>query len=278
MRHILTFCIRVVLPGLLLSYPLASSAVTWPVVTSVSVVNCEKGFQGPCSIYGLEGTAALLQIGSPVIDRPRATAARFYGIHCDAGDIKTGFSGCRWDTNSHGPSATCKFATPEGVGWELTAACSIPASWQWGLHSGANVGGECSVFGVGPSAGTVTSVTTPSGILDALTVANRGSRDCVKATEPSIPCHIGPLGELDHGEQATSTESTVSVHATVECGPEPSIDFVGGPVVELGSGVRTHLSAIMSSPGTLRVESRMTATNAGPGRYSTTRILVISPN
>lgn len=262
--------------AILLSYPLTSSALLWPRVTSVEVYNCKPNEHGSCGIADMRGTAEYVDWVRPTIDRPGVTGpASFYGIHCYGGNKTSGFNNCMWFKNSHGPSASCEFVYANSRHWDLRSGCTVPATWQWEGHSGADIGGECSLFGITTG---MSLLYTPTGAYDATSVANTGSAQCVKPSDPVIPCHIGAVRELNHGEQPINATHTVSVEATLECGPAPEIDVVGGPAIELGTGLRSHLSATISSPGTLRVESRLSASDATPGHYSTTRILVISPN
>jgi len=110
------------------------------------------------------------------------------------------------------------------------------------------------------------SLSTPWSLLDPMTVANSGSTFCVKATDPVVPCSVGPLAELNHGEVGPNSVHTVSKTATVSCGGRPKLQVVGGTTVDLSAGVSSQLTAEMISPTTLRVESRLTNRGGVPGR------------
>lgn len=278
---------RIVLPSVLTTLlfsgliPNISKAVQIPVVTEYRVTNCRPNASGPCGRADFIGSAALLDIGAPASPRePRWSVGRFYGIHCRSGNKRDGFKDCSWEAQTHGPDQKCAFVTRDGSDWELQPSCSVPPpSWSWNGHDGADVGGECAVFGASYGSGRIyTPINTPWGDLDPSQVANSGSAHCVKADDPVIPCMLGQIAEMDHGEQWGSGGHTVVADVPVDCGSKPVIEIVNGPELVLGAGVSTQISAVMVSQGVLRVESRLTTALATPGSYSGSKILVISPN
>lgn len=277
---------RIVLPSVLTTLlfsgliPNISEAVQIPMVTEYRVTNCRANPSGPCGIADFVGTAALIDIGEPPQRRLAWTRGRFYGIHCKSGSKRWGFQNCTWEPNSHGPSHQCAFVNKWGHDWELQPGCKVPpASWSWNGHNGADVGGECAVFGAEDPVGPIyRPLNTPWGNLDPTQVANSGSAHCVKADDPVIPCMVGQIAEMDHGEQWGSGSHTVVADVPVDCGSKPVIEIVNGPELVLGAGVSTQISAVMVSQGVIRVESRLTTALATPGSYSGSKILVISPN
>lgn len=263
----------------LLFFPTVANALLWPVVTSVRVVDCAASASGMCAQYDVEGTAAVLDMGADSRGRNPAYTypPRWYGVHCAKGDKLHGYQGCGWSLESHGPSSSpnCNWAQNTGkYSWELDARCTTPANWRWGRHSGADAGGECAVFGYWVNGDTVE---TPWAILNPTAVANSGSAWCVKPSAPNIPCEVGTLVDLDHGTLGTDTVHTVKQTATVSCGGRPSIEIVGGTAIDLAEGVSAQLSAVMTTPTTLSVESRLTTRGGTPGRYSSSKIVVVSP-
>lgn len=262
----------------LLAYALLprAHATLWPVVTEVRILDC-KPFNGhPCGSYALSGTAAILEQGTlPPTRHAYMAAPGWYGVHCDKGDKDNGFSICGWNYQNHGPTYArfCVWADTWSGTWDLSPSCTTPATWAWSRHSGAAPGGECSVFGV-RRAGLLI---TPWGELDPTQVANSGSAHCVKPGLPTIPCMVGTPGDLDHGSIDTNTVHTTSQDVVVSCGERPTIQVVGGPNVELSPGVTSQIHAGMTSPTTLRVESRLTNTGGTPGRYSVSKIIVVAP-
>lgn len=259
--------------------PVASIAVQVPTVTEFKVINCHPNNYGPCGESDFQGTSALVEVWKPAAPRDVSqNVGRFYGIHCGAGNKTSGFRDCRWEADSHGPRMFCRFVREYSDDWELRPECNMPpATWSWSGHAGADVGGECAVFGTGSNF-VRGPLNTPWGMLDPKQVANSGSAHCVKAADPIIPCLIGQIAAMDHGEQMGSGKHTITADIPVDCGTKPVIDIVNGPDLVLGPGVNTQISAAMVSQGVLRVESRLTTSLATPGSYSGSKILVLSPN
>ncbi len=278
MRRSLVLITLLSLAVTLISVCRSVAAEPWPVVTSIETTNCKPGNAGPCSEYYFQGTAALLDLGGFQVPRTSTyPKAHFYGLHCDHGNKVSGYRGCGWQAGTHGPVLQCAFVDKDANDWALEPGCTPPASFSWGPHKGADVGAECAVFGTRQTV-MEKAIQTPWGLLDADTVANSGSSQCVKAQDPTLPCDIGIIDELAHGEQGVTGTHTVTVSAHVDCGVKPDIELVGGPEVVLGDGVRTTISAVMTSPNVLRVESRLSTTLATPGSYSSSKILVVSAN
>ncbi len=262
--------------GLYLLHPTAAHAILWPVVTSVNVINCQPSESGECGDYTLTGSAAMLELGEPVQPPPGKGAKNsWYGVHCDRGTLETGFKGCYFLRSSHGPSAPdhCPWASGPALSWEISPTCYIPSAWGDLGHTGADVGGECALFGVLVG----DALKTPWLITNAESLANSGSAHCVKPIDPIRPCTVGPIAELSHGAVGPNTVDTVDTTVTVSCGGQPSIEVVGGTHVDIAAGVSSQISADMTSPTTLRVESRLTTRGGTPGRYSTSKIVVVSP-
>lgn len=259
----------------------AANAVLWPFVTEIQAVDCKRNKNYECGIYRLKGRAEYLEIGRPPGLRPNGRNAEWWGIHCGTGSRATGepYSGCSFEPNSHGPSnwLVCKFHNKGDLGdWELDK-CVVPPTWEWGgTHQGADIGGECSVFGVAKTSGA-TDVYTPSGILNATAVANAGSGLCVKPVPPTIPCSIGNISDIDHGAVGPDSTSVESTTVAVACGATPVVQLVGGTDIVLAAGVTSRLSAQMVTATTLRVESRLTVLGGKPGQYSASKIVVVSP-
>lgn len=257
----------------------AASAILWPTVTSSEAYRCGIAWSGPmCSQHYLRGTASMLERGpAHRTPPPRRDTPSWYGLHCGRGNKDDGFTMCEWSQRTHGPSypITCAYrgGSSDADTWTLDDTCQTPATWEWGPHNGALPGGECAVFGVKDGL----NLSTPWSLLDPLTVANSGSTYCVKATDPMVPCSVGPIGELDHGPVGPNSVHTVSKTATVDCGGRPTLEVVGGTTVDLTEGVSSQLTALMISPTTLRVESRLTNQGGVPGRYSSSKIVIVSP-
>ncbi len=251
-----------------------SAAIPWPVVNSVEIYGFQEGGMTN-NRYNFRGTSALLDMGLPLIPKPRnLLPPRWYGIHCREGENWLGFKGCSW-TSGHGPTESymCGFVDYDSESWTLKEECAVPATWSWEGHIGAAPGGECSVFGRELNG----SLITPWGVLDATTVANSGSAMCVKATPPLIPCEMGAFGDLDHGVIGLNGTDTKSGTTTVSCGGTPRVELLGGGVITLAPGVSSTLTATMTNPSVLRVESRLTSQSGTPGRYSASKIVVVSP-
>lgn len=258
----------------------SASAILWPTVTSNEVYDCSNPWgYGACTMYNMRGTARMLEMG-PALRPPPPRSGKlpsWHGLHCSRGNKKDGYVSCEWIRGSHGPilPGACAFRgdSSDADTWTLVDTCQTPATWQWGFHGGAAPGGECAVFGIMDGL----NLSTPWSLLEPLTVANGGASFCVKATDPIVPCSVGPLDELDHGPVGPNSVHTVSKTATVKCGRRPTLQVVGGTTVDLSAGVSSQLTAEMISPTTLRVESRLTNRGGVPGRYSSSKILVVSP-
>ncbi|CAI1515741.1 Uncharacterised protein [Serratia marcescens] len=260
--------------AILLCGVLPVHALEWPVVVSAETYNVQviDGY----TYYSMRGTAGILALGRPAIPKPTsAQETAWWGIHCQHGSLSEGFSSCSW-THDHGPSYSynCQYRKPTSESWGLQAECRVPETWNYTGHGGAAPGGECSVFGSRLDRDTVY---TPWGALNATAVANSGSPVCVKPAPPTIPCSVGAVGELDHGNHGPNGTGTVFQTATVQCGPRPKIEIIGGGEVDLAAGVSSNVTAAMSNPTTLRIESRISIHSGAPGRYSASKIVVVSP-
>lgn len=122
-----------------------------------------------------------------------------------------------------------------------------------------------------------TLLETPFGPLDATTVANSGSRFCVKPLPPQTVCELGIIDTLTHGNLPPSGSDTRTVTTAVNCGATPKVTIIGPNELDLGPGLIARLSVTSPTSGTLRVTSTVTAANAVPGDYTRSVVVAVSP-
>lgn len=220
----------------------------------------------------------MLEVGTPTFPRPAGSQFSMWGIHCEVGELGVdSFRVCTWQRamQNHAPKFwDCEFER-EGA-WDLNPRkdCRFQDGF-WGPHNGAGPGGECVMAGtyVYP----LLDLDTPFGRLNATTVANSGSRFCVKSLPPQTVCELGIIDNLTHGNLPPSGSDTRTVTTTVNCGATPKVTIVGSNELELGPGLIARLSVTSPTSGTLRVTSTVTAVNAVPGDYTRSVVVVVSP-
>lgn len=209
--------------------------------------------------------------------QPRQSAHNMfemYGVHCDVGPTNGLFSSCTW-ASSHSPPINNGCSYARAGSWELKDPSACRFGSTWGPHDGAGPGAECVMAGVTQYPALV--LETPFGPLDAKTVANSGSRYCVKSLPPQTVCELGIIDNLTHGNLPPSGSDTRTVTTTVNCGATPKVTIVGSNELELGPGLIARLSVTSPTSGTLRVTSTVTAVNAVPGDYTRSVVVVVSP-
>ncbi|MGQ8776658.1 hypothetical protein ACUTQ5_20135 [Serratia sp. NA_112.1] len=125
-----------------------------------------------------------------------------------------------------------------------------------------------------------TTLSTPLGDRDALTVANAGNSFCVKPLAPSVTCAINLPSEIDHGviSEGEAGFSRRFIDGAVDCGGNPVVAVIGRSDIELATGVSVKVSASMISRNQVRVQSDMDIkSNAAPGEYSASVVIAVSP-
>lgn len=262
-----------------------SAAITWPMIDRVVITSCNDSPEFSCAsdVYYSGSGSVLRQINDVMPPPPRlkyATNIYPWGIHCGKGKRESSFTSCEWTLINHSPVLISACWTAGDGSWTLDRGVTCATGTTWGSHSGAGPGAECVVFGLAPSPGatSVSRIETPMGILDAHQVANSGNSFCVKPLPPSTRCELNLGGStLAHGVVGTHASSMVSLSGSVDCGGAPSITFVGGNVLILGTGVKTRLSAVMVNRNTITIRSELTTSGAEPRSYQASTILVVSP-
>lgn len=117
------------------------------------------------------------------------------------------------------------------------------------------------------------------GAMDATTAANSGNRFCVKPLPPATKCDI-QLNDtvLDHGVLTLNASSSASVSGVIECGQKPVVEFVGGADFLIAPGVNASLNAnVETASNKIKINSRLTITNANGGDYSVSKVITVSP-
>jgi len=269
----------------LVSAPLAAGM--WPAVDILSIASCKNGIYGKCAhtVYYRAGSSHTVYAPERTDDGLfQKDEVIPYGIHCPP-NSGTSFAGCEWQNpGSHSPMPTSKCQTMSKTGaeaWTLTndSTCQVESA-QFGFHTGAMPGAECIVFGKGPSKDSTSIISTPWGDLSADMVANAGSMYCVKPIPPSETCFIElPEGDvLDHGPLSSSDASEVKLRLNINCGKNPELAFVlGGDNLILGPGIITKLTKVKVSATQFQIISNLRTTDAQPGDYQASSIVVVTP-
>jgi hypothetical protein len=275
--------------ALVLSVVLCSPAagVLHPYLEGPVITSCTTNPDGgPDCGYGVMYSSAGLSLADIVpLTTPhpnRGLTLKAVGVHCAFGDSNTGvpFTRCSWiPYQDHAPtlSNTCKLA--DRTSWVLASDSSCSLKYNtWGPHSGAGPGGECIMFVQSPVDTPVDGVLrTIYGDLSAEQVANAGSTFCQKPLPPSLPCEIDLPAIIDHGTIGTTEHNVVSVVGSVDCGVKPVISVLGGNTLTLGPGVTSDLTLQLDGATHVRVTSAVNSSNATPGDYNGTRVVIASP-
>lgn len=256
-----------------------SHAVLFPVITEARITACDDwdGAGPPCSVsVKYAGHVSMLEIGQPGTPPLGGFPLLALGVHCQSGWAGVyPFSSCYWESTGHAPTMTgCRLEADGWGGWTIERPASCRFSQTWGPHTGAGPGGECVVFGQKISLDTAQ---TPYGLLDATTVANSGSRFCIKPTPPAVRCEVNLSPTIDHGELPPDGADTATVKGTMDCGSTPTVTIVGANEVELAPGVTTRIHAVATSMNEITVSSEMMINGATPGVYHANVIIVVSP-
>lgn len=218
-----------------------------------------------------------------IISVTKTDVLTMYGIHCDSGNLETGFIRCRWFADpAHMPGLakplSCKTTSVDNFVIGYAPNCEANAAGFSGSHSGAEPGGECAVLGKRTSTG---DLETPYGILTADMVANSRDTYCRKPVAPSATCNITVEngGIIDHGPQAPTSTSNKSLAITTECGDTPKFTL-SATTVNMDSGrIKSSLSIKSSgAPNRYFLTSSLTSSNATGGIHSGSTVLVVSPN
>lgn len=257
-----------------------------PFLVDPSITSCDDRSGRPCSEHVYYVAAGLVLADTAPLTPPLSdggTALQAVGVHCENGDLSMGvpFRTCRWTVlPTHTPTiAGCQLI--DAGSWELdrNATCQLTVN-TWGMHTGAGPGGECIMFvqkGQKIPNGVGAVIRTIYGDLTADIVANAGSSFCQKPLPPAQKCDIDLPGIIDHGEGGTEFHSEINVEGTIDCGVDPVLTVVGGSVVSMGPGVTSNLTLQILGMGRVGVTSVVDTTNASPGDYSVSRVVIASP-
>lgn len=259
---------------------------TWPTISDLSIVQCDKKegeWGGPCStnVYYKAGPTVFISAPTTAISSALERDVRLYGVHCGGGRDGS-YQKCTWTIDvGHSPRLLGKCQTKTPDGFELTedSTCEV-SSATYGYHTGAGPGAECAVFGKQAKGASLSGpIITPWGELSADVVANTGNQYCVKPQAPSVTCSIGLLagGVIDHGPVAPTSVSQRVTPAIIECGANPQYMFLGGGELELSNGVQASLTLNHRIAGIYDITSVMRTNQALPGDYQASVVLIVIP-
>lgn len=263
--------------------------VLWPVVPYIEFTHCFDGSEGRCSAsadYKAGPTQFAIQHETANPVPGSLTNILAYGVHCAEGSKSGEFRYCEWklpgDAHSPAKTTTCRLVSNKS--WELTgnSTCMFTTPY-YGTHAGAAAGSECIIFGLNNGTGVrPLAIQTPQGYLTALQVANAGDTYCLKPLPPDAPCDLVIIddGVLDHGIVAPDSTSKRSIDLYMNCGDSPkfSLQGINGNKVTLGTGVTANITTSLVNKNQATLTSVLTTTNAQPGNYRATFVLIVSPN
>ncbi len=261
--------------------------VLWPTIPHIEIVSCKDGDNGPCSTQVMYEASPTQFVRLPENVGPTGQYLKViaYGVHCRAGSKPGQFNYCQWLPQGgygHSPTQTseCRLSSP--TSWKLTenSTCMV-SSKRYGAHTGAGPGSECVVFGL-DSYPVPAAIQTPIGPLTAAQVANGGDTYCIKPLPPAARCDLVIIddGVLDHGIVAPDSTSKRSTTLYMNCGDSPkfSLQGINGNKVTLGTGVTANITTSIVNKSQATLTSVLTTTNAQPGNYRATFVLIVSPN